>query len=258
VHVPEEMDSESARGRDFGLAVFSSLGREPVGTLVGEQEADVVLVQPVIDSAAADGVKLPNIPDELALVVAALELEIGGIQAHDADTPPAAMKRAGEIAREDASGQIFWTVRRGLPPLGIGGEGIVDDAAVGAGGIVPKLGGDAAEAVFVQQCIQGGIVVDRVGAVEVVIAGHGEEHGIARSEFAEFFPEPVEDFLLHFAEFIRFALLDEIAGEKDGLPWAGALVEVGQIVEEGLAEIRPEEFLPRQTKMKVGEMQPRE
>jgi len=257
--MPKQMDGEPARGCDFALAMRVSIGREPVGALMGEQETDVVLVQPVIDRAATDGVKLPYIPDKFVLIVTTLELEKGGVQAHYADAPPVALKRAGEIAGEDTTVDMsLRALGRSLPPLGIGGKGVVDNATVGAGGIVPKLGGDAAEAVLVQQCIQGGIVVGRVGPEEVVIARYGEKHGIARAEFAEFLPEPVEHFLLHLAELVGLALLDEVAGEKDGLQWAGAVVEVGQIVEERLAEIRPEELLPRQTKMEVGEMQPRE
>jgi hypothetical protein len=91
-----------------------------------------------------------------------------------------------------------------------------------------------------------------------VIALHGKEYGIAGTELGQPCPQPVEHLLLHLAELFRLALLDEVAGEQHSLPGAGALAEFCQIVQEGPAEVRPEELLPRETKMEVREVQPRE
>ena len=68
VLVAEELHRKASDRRDFRFAVLARRRRQPVRPLVGEQQADVVLLGPDIDAAVAHGMELPRIPDQRLLV----------------------------------------------------------------------------------------------------------------------------------------------------------------------------------------------
>lgn len=73
--MPEELHREPPGRRDLGLAMLPRLGRQPVRSLMCEQQTHIVLLRPDIDAAFAHGVKLTRVPNQSFLVVAARELQ---------------------------------------------------------------------------------------------------------------------------------------------------------------------------------------
>jgi hypothetical protein len=190
--------------------------------------------------------------------VTGTELQEGGVEAHEPDAPPALGEGQGQVAWECAGADPRRAVRGAVPPVAPGGEGVIDDPPIAAVRLVPELGGDARELVRVQQGVDGRIVLGGIGPEQVMVARHRDQHRGAGAETGQLLPERPQHLVLQPLELGRLAGLDQVAGEEHRIPGAAVRVQQGQVIEEGLAQRRPQPALPLEAEVKVGQVQPGE
>ena len=258
VLVAEALHRKASGGRDFGVTVLTRLRCQPVRPLVGEQQADIVLLAPDVDTSRTQRMQLPSLPDPAPLVVAARQLPKGRVQPDDADAARSAGQRGGEVSGQQAVVDAAGFAWCGLPPRAVGGKDVVHDPAVGACRLVPELVLDTLEAASQQQAICRRIVIAGVGPEQIVIAGHRQQHGIARTQFGQLLPQRRQHLSLEPGEFVRLARLHQIVGEEHRVPGAAAVMQRLQAVEKGRAQRGPEMALSLQAIVEIGEVQPGE
>jgi hypothetical protein len=86
VHVAEQVGGKAPGRGDLGLAMLARVDGQPVRSVVGQQQALVMIQEPAVDARWKEVAKLPCIPDQASPVIAAGELEKGCIEPDDADT----------------------------------------------------------------------------------------------------------------------------------------------------------------------------
>ncbi|MEA3277181.1 MAG: hypothetical protein U9Q81_18220 [Pseudomonadota bacterium] len=119
VHVAEKMQRKAlGRGVDLVGEVPLGVGREPGDGVVGQEQTRIVLPNPIGTVPAAGPMKLLDVQVEPPLEVAFRQLEVGAVEAQDAEL---------EAARVDRSCPIP------------GQETAVDDRRLWDGGILPPL-----------------------------------------------------------------------------------------------------------------------
>jgi hypothetical protein len=254
VRVAEEMRGEAAGGIDLGVGLVARRLVEPVRSLVGEEEAGVVRGEGLREVVTADGLGLAQIPGEAALIVACGELQEGGVEADQRDAAGAGSESCGEVAGQDAGRQTGRAEGGAAPPVVVVGEGGGDDAAVFARWVGIELVLDLGEASGPEDLACRGGRLFGVRAQEVVVAGNGDEDGVAGAELMEFLPERRQDVGLEGLELFGEAGLGQVAGEEHGVPRSAAVVKFLEISEERLADVGPERVLAGHAVMQIREM----
>jgi hypothetical protein len=112
---------------------------------VGHQEGEVAALDPRRAVAVAGGVQLADVDGELALVVAAGELQEGAVEADDAEAEVAAGEHGGEVAGQHAGLALQGAEGVAVVPGAVVGEGLLDQLAVRRLGVAPELDLDLGE-----------------------------------------------------------------------------------------------------------------
>jgi len=213
--------------------------------MMGEEEIDMMANEPIGAISFARGMKLARVEVEAAFVVVGGELEVGGVEADNANSSAIFGDGGREVPREKTWVVAYFNaLGRGvgaLPfgePLGVGLEGFVNEGAVFARRIAEEFG---LEVAFVVESSESTDNSGDVGADEVVVARDGEEDR-AGAEALEMGEEAIEE-LVEAVELVGGSGLDEVACEEDEVEGASDFAEAGEVVEKLLADGRQEVIL---------------
>ena len=89
-----------------------------------------------------------------------------------------------------------------------------------------------------------------------MIPGDGEQHGL-RTEIRQSAPELFQQ-LVKLFELRDRSLLDEVSGEEHHVPGTAVPMVLGEVMEESVADVRPEVALALHPEVQVRQVQPTE
>ena len=110
-------------------------------------------------------------------------------------------------------------------------ESILDQPAISTRGLIPELCLDALKAVILQQTSSAGLVFQGIGAIQIVIDRHRQQHGASRSELTELSHKGPRLGLL----FSNWADSPDAQGHRKSTAFQDrTLMQLGEAVEERL------------------------
>jgi hypothetical protein len=126
---------------------------------MGQEQADIVLLQPVVDCLARNLANLLGVPHEVLAVVALAKLQEGCVQPYDSNVAVPASNGASELAWQKTIGDTGPGAMRGrLPPTRIVLEHPIDDPSIRVVAVGPKFFRYSVEVFSLQQRVNRSIV----------------------------------------------------------------------------------------------------
>jgi len=253
VEVAADVRGEATRRKDLAVEVIACLCGEPGRRMMRQQERELVLLDPCRTVTVAGAVKLADVDRELAEVVAAGDLEKARVEAEEAEADAVLGDRRGEVPGDDPAAELG---RRGeggaVEPGVVVGEDLIDEAALRRVRVAPKvvLHRGVLRPTLEDQHLR----LERVGADQIVVAGHREEHGLG-AERLDVLPERAER-LVEAIKLLGAAALGDVSGEEDQVPRAATIVQLGQILKEDVLDPRPQPRLGVEALVEIREVKP--
>jgi len=226
--------------------------------VVAQDQRGVVALGPGHAVSARGGVQLGRVGQQAPLEVAAGELAGGGVEAEEAEPGAFFFEADEDLAGQQAGGGAGRTAQGAAAgPGGVGGEGLLDEAAPLVGGPAPELGPDVGVGAVLFAAAQEGLGGDRGRRPhQIVVAGDGEQgRGPVGAQRRQQLAKQGADGV----ELSGLAALAEVAGEEHQIEGSAHLAaELHQILPQGRLDRRQQGGHPGEAGVEVGEVEPTE